>query len=455
MAWWTPLRRIGSCLALLLVAVAPARAEDGAAGANAGKAEGIARRFFAEADAGKRAEAAAQFAAAAPKSVDDLRKVLRRAAAFPEIGFGVHKFETAATDDVPAMRYVVSVPEDYSSDSAEGWPLVIGCHGTGGTGPRYLASLANLLGDDLGKYILACPDAPYDGMYRSFPLAVTYPLHVLNDVRHRLNINSNRVVLTGYSKGGYTTWGTVLFSPGEWGGAAPMACFPLTEAGRNGFQLYLQNVVTVPIQYHWGDKDILKGQAEGINTFGRMTADEMKRLKAATFEPVEYKGQGHGLKLRAGAFRRFLASARRDPFPDEYGMVFHHVWQGRAFNVRAVAFDRKELDFKNLPPVRVSSRDEAKSALMRLYRTRSYELCVTTNRKTNSVIIRAKNLKEIEVALSPQQLDFSRPIRVSVNGRIGLKRRPGVDYTELLETARRTYDFERLVGARETIKVGK
>ena len=427
----------------------------GGAVAVAGKAEEIARQFFAEADADKRAELAGQFAAVAPKSVDDLRKLLRRAAAFPDVGFGVHRFETAPEGDVPAIRYVVSVPEGYSRDSVEGWPLVIGCHGTGGTGTRYLGSLANLLGDDLGKVILACPDAPYDGTYRFFPLGVTYPLHVLADVRHRVNINSDRVVLTGYSKGGYTAWSTALFSPGEWGGAAPMACFPITEAGRNGIELYLQNVLTVPIQYHWGDQDILQGQTEGINTFGRMTADEMKRLGAGKFEPIEYKGEGHSLKIQADAFRRFLASARRDPFPAEFRMVFHHVWQGRAFCVRATEASGPDLDFRKLPPIRVGSPDQVQSAVMRFYRSRALELRVTVNRKTNAVVVRARNLKEIEVALSPQQLDFSRPIRVSVNGRIALVRKPGIDYGELLETARSTYDFERLVGARATIPVGR
>ena len=52
-------------------------------------------------------------------------------------------------------------------------------------------------------------------------------------------------VLAGQSKGGYVTWGTALFSPGEWAGAVVISAIPLTEASVYGITLYLPNVTSL------------------------------------------------------------------------------------------------------------------------------------------------------------------------------------------------------------------
>lgn len=420
-----------------------------------GKAGEVLRRFFAEDDASKRSALADEFAGLAPTSTADLRTLLHRSAVFPKTEPGVHIFKTAGDEVVPPVDYIVTVPAGYKADSPEGWPVFIGCHGTGGQARQYLLLLTHLLGPEATKWILVAPQSPYEGGFKFSRMDAEYTLHVLDDVRHRLNVDSNRVVLSGYSKGGYTTWAGAMFLPGEWAAAVPMACFPLTDAGRRGIDMYLANVLPLHVQYHWGDKDILQGQSEGINTFGRAAADRLKQLEATRFEPIEYAGQGHSLDLDVARIRAWITRARREPFPEACRMLFHYLWQGRAFYVRATAVTTTELDFTNLPPLRVAGADEVEPALRALFNKRAYELQVNTHRSNNSVVIRARNVKEIEVELGADMLDFGQPVKILINGRKALEKRLDVDMRELLETARRTYDFERLVAARLKFPVAR
>ena len=439
----------------VLVACGPAlRAEAPVATApDADPAVRTPHGFFAAQDAGERARLAAEFGQAAPKSWDAVRALLHQAAAFPSLAPGRHTLKTEGDAVVPAVNYCLRVPAGYASDAGRAWPLVIGLHGAGGNGEGFLATLENLLGDDAGKYLIACPDAPEGGVYKVSRMMTEYPLRVLQDVRRRANVDSDRVVLIGVSKGGYTVWGTILFSPGEWAGAVPIAAWPLTEAPWASPILYAPNVLGLGVQAHWGENDIEPGQKQGINTFARQAAAELKRLGAARFEPIEYPGQGHNLNLDAARIRTFLAAARRDPFPGEFRLFFHRLWEGRAYFVRATVAAREDFDFKALPRVSVANKADLAQALCRTYQRLSFELRGLRKADENSLTVFARNLEEVEIEIGAEQMDFGRPMTVLANGRTVLSGKQEIDWVELLETARRTYDLDRLVARRLRCKV--
>jgi len=413
----------------------------------------ILRGFFAAEDAGERARLAAEFGLAAPKSWDAVRALLHQAATFPPLAPGRHALKTEGDAVVPAVNYCLRFPAGYASDAGRAWPLVIGLHGTGGSGEGMMAVLKSLLATDADRYLLACPDAPEGGVYKVSRMMTEYPLRVLQDVRRRANVDSDRVVLLGVSKGGYTVWGTILFSPGEWAGAVPIASWPLTEAPWASPILYAPNVLGLGVQAHWGADDILPGQTQGINTFSRQATTELKRLGAAGFEPIEYLGQGHNLHLDAARIRAFLASARRSAFPDRFQFYFHRLWEGRAYFVRATVAARDDFDFKALPRVSVANKADLAQALCRTYQRLSFEVRGLRKAEENSLVVFARNLEEVEIEIGAEQMDFSRPMTVLANGRTVLSGKQEIDWAELLETARRTYDLDRLVARRLRCKV--
>lgn len=416
-------------------------------------AEARLRAFFAEDDAARRARRAAEFGAVAPKAWDEVKAMLHRCAPRPDLGPGRHTFQTPGADGIPPIQYTLRVPQGYQGNAPKGWPLVVSTHGTGGSGEKAVSFFERQLGADAEKYLIAGPDSPQGGVYEAGRLTIEYPLHVLADVRRRANVDSDRTILGGYSRGGYTTWGTILFSPGEWAGAVPMASWPLTEAGSHAVTFYLQNVLNLAIQAHWGEKDTTPGQTKGINTLSREAAAEMKRLRARHFEGIEYAGQGHGLKLKKETIRTFLETVRRDPFPAECKFIFHRLYQGRAYYVRATAVAKEEFDFRKRRVLRIARKEDLAKAKRALWKRDGFELTVRMPPGKNLIAVFMRNVKSVDVALAADRLDFSRPIRITLGGRTVATAKRDLDWAELLETARQTYDFERLIGGRVSLPV--
>ena len=446
--------RLGyAAIALSLTVGAAAAGEAAAPDAAAGDPQAILKAFFAEQDAARRARLAAQFGAVAPKAWDDVKAMLHACAPRRDLAPGRHTFQTPGGDGIPPVNYTLRVPQGYKPNAPKGWPLIVSTHGTGGTGEKAVAFFEHQLGPAVETYLIAGPDAPQGGVYEATRLTIEYPLHVLADVRRRANVDSDRTVLGGYSRGGYTTWGTILFSPGEWAGAVPMASWPGTEAGSDGAIFYLQNVLNLAIQAHWGQNDIMPGQTEGINTLSREAAAELKRLGAARFEGIEYAGQGHGLKLGSDTIRTFIETARRDPFPAECKLIFHRLYQGRAYYVRATAAAKEEFDFRQRRVLRIASKEDLAKAKRAMWHREGFEITARMPPGKNLIAVFMRNLKGVDVALPAERLDFSRPIQITLGGRTASAAKRDLDWAELLETARQTYDFERLIGGRVTMPV--
>ncbi len=404
--------------------------------------------FFAEPDPAARAALAAKFAPLAPKSWDELRAMLHRAATFPDLKPGVQTFQTKPDGVVPAINYTLRVPPNYKSAAGQPWPLIVACHGLGGSGEQFVGFVENLLGPDVDNFLVACPDSPDNGEFHPNRITADYPRAVLEDARHRANVDSNRAILMGFSKGGYTTWNSVLFSPGDWAGAVPMAAFPLNQAQNSGITIYLPNVLDLALQVHWGEKDILEGQTRGTFTADREVVAEMKKLGAKKFEGLEYPGQGHAFEPKADKIRAFVAAARRQPFPDQGHLIFHELWQGRAWAVRALAAAHADFDFSKQVVVNISSKEEFPQAVRNYYLKAAFDLQVRLRPADNSLVVLAKDLKELEIELPADKLDWTRPVQVLVNTKPIFTGRHAVDYAQLLETSRRTYDLDRLVAAR-------
>jgi len=434
-------------------AEAPASVTRPAEAAAPQDAAAMLQAFLAEEDASRRADLAGKFAAVAPKNWGDLKALLHRTAPRADLKPGRQEFVTRGEDGSEPIKYVLRVPAAYQGHEPQGWPLVIGLPGVGGNGEGILGMVEGLLGPDVDRYLAVGVTPPDLGLFKADKANAECALSVLADVRHRANVNSDRAVLMGVSKGGYATWNCVLFSPAEWAGAIPISSFPITEAGLFQYLLYLPNVLGLSIQAHWGANDIEAGWNQGISTYSREVAAEMKRLGAGKFEGIEYPGEGHGLNVKAEKVREFVAAARRDAFPEQCHLIFHRLYQGRAGLVRATAAVKGDFDFHARRVVHVTSQAGIIRELHDIYLAEAFELTVRMPPAGNAIAILAKNIKEIELELPAEKLDFTKPFRITLNGRSLLESARKVDWAEMLETARRTYDFERLIAGRLRISV--
>jgi poly(3-hydroxybutyrate) depolymerase len=131
----------------------------------------------------------------------------------------------------------IIVPSSY--DPAKKWPLVVALHGLGGDYRQALAIFGSLA-DERG-FVMVAPSAGKPGDTDVEPFirdmvwrmsrakqwwsyeAESFPMAALDAAKSRLNIDEDRVFLTGYSMGGFGSWNIGLRQWDRFAGAAPFA----------------------------------------------------------------------------------------------------------------------------------------------------------------------------------------------------------------------------------------
>jgi predicted peptidase len=106
------------------------------------------------------------------------------------------------------MPYVVYVPRAY--DPARRWPLILFLHGSGECGTDGSRPLAQGLprelvwNPDRWPFVVLIPQKPtQDAEWERYDLAI---MTMLAETRRELNVDPDRIILTGLSQGGHGAW---------------------------------------------------------------------------------------------------------------------------------------------------------------------------------------------------------------------------------------------------------
>ncbi len=119
-------------------------------------------------------------------------------------------------------KYLLYLPDEYSTDTSQKWPLVIFLHGSGESG------------DDLAKVKVHGPPKLVD-QGKKFPFILVSPQapprtgwkveilkSMLDNLKKKYRVDPDRVYLTGLSMGGYGTWNFASKYPDEFAAIAPI-----------------------------------------------------------------------------------------------------------------------------------------------------------------------------------------------------------------------------------------
>lgn len=120
------------------------------------------------------------------------------------------------------LNYLLYLPKAYDADRESGWPLMLFLHGAGERGndlarvkihgpPKLVET------DPDFPFVLVSPQCPEDQTWDTSALS-----RLLDDVTARLNIDTDRVYLTGLSMGGYGTWNLGIAEPQRFAAIAPI-----------------------------------------------------------------------------------------------------------------------------------------------------------------------------------------------------------------------------------------
>jgi poly(3-hydroxybutyrate) depolymerase len=360
--------------------------------------------------------------------------------------------ELQTSDRGIALDNMAEVPEGY--DPARRWPLRVHLHGgVGRAAPGENGPAARPLSNRV----------PLDGEIALHPRAwaqsewwtwgqVENVLGLVDRLKRRYNVDESRVVITGISDGGTGVYFLGMRAATPWAACMPLNGHPSVlanpDVGADG-QLYPGNLANCATYIVNGGRDRLYPAAS--------VAPLVDMLKQAGVPLVfqVYPEAGHDVswwpqeKARYGAF---ATSHPRVAHPDRVSWETERTDRYNRF--RWVVIDRlgrRATDVNTLTDVNtfapVPGRD------ITLYDRDKPSGRVDVERRGNSFEARTRGVASFTLLLSPEVVDFSKPVTVTVNGRSVHDGLVKPDLTTLLTWAARDNDRTMLYGAQLTLTV--
>lgn len=181
--------------------------------------------------------------------------------------------------EVRPVRYLLDLPEGYEADPNKKWPLLLFLHGSGERGndlsllrrhgpPKLVAQGQKL------PFIVLSPQAPVNYLLGA------QLIDLIDEVSAKTRVDPDRVIMTGLSSGGNSTWYTALEYPERFA-----AIVPIAASGNPAGAPRLKNL---PVWYFVGDKDT------NISPGGPQQMVSAMQSAGIPFKFTEYPGAGHG-----------------------------------------------------------------------------------------------------------------------------------------------------------------
>lgn len=215
---------------------------------------------------------------------------------------GIFRHAHRSTLDGTLQPYSVFIPADY--DPRQDHPLLVALHGSGVDERQTVEAAAHLVAD-LGWIVLAPQARGLSDWYQGD--SGRDVLECISDVRQRYSIDADRVVLYGFSMGGYGAWRLSLHNPEIIAGAVILSG-ALAHGGEDLISL-LETVRGVGFFVVHGTAD----NAVSVDHARRA----MAILRARDYQGVKYleiPGAAHGgyLKRIRSELRTWLQHCRRE-----------------------------------------------------------------------------------------------------------------------------------------------
>lgn len=327
--------------------------------------------------------------------------------------------------------YALYVPESY--DSASAYPLIVCLHGAGFTGDSYLERWQARLGE---KSILACPTMMNGAWWT--PGGEALVMAVIEDVRSKYHIDSNRVYLTGMSNGGIGTYLIGIFHADRFAAIAPMAAGIPDEIFP-----FLLNFSSTGIYIVHGAKDDVMPVI-----LSRKISEYLKEHEI----PYTYREHDRLHPMAGGHFFpkeelpelvAWFEEQRRQPDPtrvvsirdSEHLQPFYwteiNQTEGEVASVFGSIFNQEEAE---------KVKEGAFSAL-------------TAEVKDNRVDVKSERVEKYTLFFNRRLVDFSKPVVVYTNGRKSFEGRLSEEIGPLLKETKRREDRNALYTASVTINL--
>lgn len=348
---------------------------------------------------------------------------------------------------------VVRVPAGY--DPQRRWPLIYALHGMGGRAAHIIGDVEHLLGDDVDRYIIAAPDQYAEAAVSdpAWPPVGEHP-RAWHALKGRFHIDSDRVFVMGYSRGGHASWTLGAQYAGRFAGVMPLAgtfIVPLPDALWDHF---LPNLANTPVLCVWGAGDIQGPDGkpspdDGIAGVNRRIRDRAPRHDVP-LTAIELPDKGHrNVTPPADAVEKWLAH-RRVQFPASVRHTFRHLIHSRAHWIEAHRWTGDSWGRAH-PRERIDTIGEGRHRRTKVTSPeRAYRDCLGLLHASidgQQIRIWARSASVVTVWIGDGMLDWDQPVTLTV-GRKAIFAEPLTPNLHVcLLQAARTRDYDRLYWA--------
>ena len=374
-------------------------------------------------------------------SIEELLRAPR--AGYPDVADLVGKeteHEVACYHVDYETTYLLYVPEGYSHDVPT--PLVIVGHGGNSSmsperarsvGQQYLQAYAPILSRELGAIVVAPASTRGWGQIGNSLL-----LSTLSQLKRQFHIDPDRVYLTGQSMGGHMAYRAALTLPDRWAAVSPQSGgYDYVEKGAIG------SLMNVPGYVTWG-----KFEPYGLDVSNRTNA-AWGQAFGLDWVYVEKDG-GHEiyqdeLPKIAEFFQRRPRNLYRDTVYLRQGgaMKFTKTWEIEGWPEHTVLSETRPLRWNVQHWLEVTPRTDETGL----------QFALAKNLGNNHFEVTTDQVRELSLYLHPRMVDFDKPVRITVNGKLLFEKRVQPDPELMLDTVRKFDDRGRIFWAKVTVPV--
>jgi poly(3-hydroxybutyrate) depolymerase len=379
--------------------------------AGKGGAADAAFRAFWDAENPVTAERAAAQVLASGADFDTIWARLRAGRTYTKQPTGVRTLP--ATLNGVSLDNLVEVPAEY--DPGRKWPVRLQLHGGVGRPAPAAGEAARPLNNRIpGPPLIDIHPRAWSGSEWWVSKQVDNIFTLIDRVKRAYNVDESRISITGISDGGTGVYYLAMRAATMWASCLPLNGHPLVlanpDTGADG-ELFIGNLVNCPMYLVNGGRDRLYPAAS--------VAPLVAMMKVAGVSTVfqVYPDAGHDTSwwpVERPKYEAFLAAHPRSPHPERLSWETERVDRYNRIDWLLISRLGKRPSDARLEDVNTFEPIAGRTA--QLYDRSGRSGRVDIVRKGNAFEARTRGVQQFTLLLSPDVMDFGKPVQVTING---------------------------------------